>query len=140
MTQEISHNSITNVRIIFLAEDDIDDQEFLTEAFRSIDPEIKLISFSSGLKFIKYLASTNADALPSLIILDYNIPEINGGEILKQLGDNERYAEIPKIVWSTSDSQRYRENCLLLGARVYMVKPSSINGIHVLAKQIVNFL
>lgn len=137
MTQQNFHKDASKVRIIFLAEDDIDDQEFLTEAFLAIDPQIKLLSFSSGLKFIKHLA--NADTLPGLIILDYNIPELNGGEILKQLNSDERYAEIPKIVWSTSDSQLYRENCLLLGAKAYMVKPSNINGIHELAKEMLRY-
>ena len=126
-------------RTIFLAEDDIDDQEFLKDAFLTIDPAIKLISFSSGLKFINRLFETEDQHLPCLIILDYNIPEINGAEILGQLKAQDRFVNIPKVVWSTSDSQLYRENCLACGAKAYLVKPSSINGIAEIAKEMLGF-
>ena len=126
-------------RTIFLAEDDIDDQEFLTDALRSIDPKINLISFSSGLKFINRLLETKDEHLPCLIVLDYNIPEINGAEILNQLRNDNRFINIPKVVWSTSDSQLFRENCLACGAKAYLVKPSSISGITAIAKEMLRF-
>jgi CheY-like chemotaxis protein len=128
-----------NSRTIFLAEDDVDDQEFLTDALLSIDPAINLISFSSGLKFINRLTETEDGQLPCLIVLDYNIPEINGAEILAQLKNVDRFAAIPKVVWSTSDSQLFRENCLACGAKAYLVKPSSINGIKEIAKEMLRF-
>lgn len=126
-------------RTIFLAEDDIDDQEFLQDAFVSIDPGIRLVPFSSGLKIIARLQETPDEHLPCLIVLDYNIPEINGAEILEQLKVHNRYAAIPKVVWSTSDSQLYRENCLACGAKAYLVKPSSINGIADIARQMLQY-
>lgn len=126
-------------RTIFLAEDDVDDQEFLTEALLSIDPEIRLISFSSGLKFINHLIATDDAKLPCLIVLDYNIPELNGAEILEQLKKDNRFADIPKVVWSTSDSQLFRKNCLSCGAKAYLVKPSSISGIKAIAKEMLLF-
>lgn len=128
-----------NNRTIFLAEDDIDDQEFLKDALLQIDPQIQLVSFSSGLKFIKRLAEIEDTQLPCLIVLDYNIPEINGAEILVQLRDQNRFAKIPKVVWSTSDSQLFRENCLACGAKAYLVKPSSINGIAEIAREMLRF-
>ena len=128
-----------NSRTIFLAEDDVDDQEFLTDALLSIDPAINLISFSSGLKFINRLTETEDGQLPCLIVLDYNIPEINGAEILAQLRKIDRFAAIPKVVWSTSDSQLFRENCMACGAKAYLVKPSSINGIKEIAKEMLRF-
>lgn len=126
-------------RTIFLAEDDIDDQEFLLDALMSIDPSIRLLPFSSGLKFVTRLHETADEHLPCLIVLDYNIPEMNGAEILEQLKLHSRYADIPKIVWSTSDSQHYRETCLACGARAYLVKPSSIVGINEIARQMLAY-
>lgn len=81
------------------------------------------------------MTSLEDGLLPDLIVLDYNIPEINGAEILAQLKKEDRFFSIPKIVWSTSDSQLYRENCLTLGAKAYLVKPSSIIGIKEIAKE-----
>ena len=70
---------------ILLAEDDVDDQELLAEAFTEIDPTIDLQSFSTGKKFLTHLDSLPDSEIPDMIILDYNIPEINGAEILKRL-------------------------------------------------------
>jgi len=132
------HTSPTT-RIIFLAEDDIDDQEFLKDAFTIIDPSIQLVAFSSGLKFIDRLKETADEKLPCLIVLDYNIPELNGAEILQQLKKHDRYAEIPKVVCSTSDSQFYRETCMTSGAKAYLVKPSSITGITEIAREMLQY-
>ena len=139
MQQNTTHTETAKACIIFLAEDDIDDQEFLIDAILSINPYITLIAFSSGIKFINNISQLNEESLPNLIILDYNIPEINGAEILEKLKENSRYADIPKIVWSTSDSELYRQNCLKHGAISYLVKPSSIIGIKEMAKQMLDF-
>lgn len=82
---------------------------------------------------------TEDPQLPCLIVLDYNIPEINGAEILEKLQQYHRYATIPKVVWSTSDSHLYRQNSLACGARAYLVKPSSISGIAEIAKEMLRF-
>lgn len=119
--------------LILLAEDDIDDQELLADTFSEIDPAIQLLIFSSGRTILKHLEHLGDAALPALIILDYNIPEMNGAEILKQL-EAPRYKGIVKLVWSTSDSPLYRDTCLALGASAYFVKPSSMSGIQQLAR------
>lgn len=127
------------MRTVFLAEDDADDQEFLKDAFNEIDPDVKLVSFSTGVKFMNGLSQTADEDLPGLIVLDYNIPELNGAEILGELTKNKRYTHIPKIVWSTSDSQIYRQTCLASGAKAYLVKPSSIHGIAAVAREMLTF-
>jgi CheY-like chemotaxis protein len=114
-------------------EDDIDDQEFLEDAMRSLDPSVKMTSFTSSVKFIQHLEKTRDENLPCLIVLDYNIPEINGAELLKRLNDNSRYNDINKVVWSTSNSSLYVKTCIDLGAKDYVIKPSNIAGIQEIA-------
>ena len=116
-------------------EDDLDDQEFLTAALHAIDPALNLVSFSDGLKFMTAVEGLENDGLPKLIILDYNIPKLNGAGILEQLQQQKIFSAIPKIVWSTSDSEQYRQSCLAFGASAYFVKPSSISGINQLAQE-----
>jgi CheY-like chemotaxis protein len=123
---------------VFLAEDDPDDQELLQEAFLKIDPAIRLHSFSTGKKFIDTLDSF--DANPALIILDYNIPEMNGAEVLKHISKNEQYDSIIKIVWSTSNSPFYENSCLALGASAYFVKPSTLSGLSQLARTMLSYV
>lgn len=129
----------TSTRTIFLAEDDLDDQEFLKEALHAIDGGVQLVSFSTGVKFMNGLSQTADENLPGLIVLDYNIPELNGAEILEQLSKQERYASIPKLVWSTSDSELYRRTCLAFGAKAYLVKPSSVSGITNIAHEMLTY-
>jgi CheY-like chemotaxis protein len=125
---------------ILLAEDDIDDQELLAEAFSEIDPAIQLNSFSTGKKFLNHLEKLPDSEIPNMIILDYNIPEINGAEILEKLESDKRYQHVVKLVWSTSNSALYENSCLSLGAKAYLVKPSNITALMDLAKKMLSFV
>ena len=126
-------------RTIFLAEDDLDDQEFLAEALLEFDPSVRLKSFTSGVKFLENLEKTDDILLPCLIVLDYNIPEINGAEILRHLNKSSRYDHIVKIIWSTSNSDLFRKSCLDLGAKEYFIKPSNMAGIKRTAEMLLSY-
>ena len=126
-------------RTILLAEDDLDDQELPEEALLSLDSDVKLICFTSGVKFIENLDKIADHQLPSLIVLDYNIPELNGAEILKHLNSHTRFASISKVIWSTSNSPLFSKTCLDLGAKEYIIKPASIEGIKQLAEKLLSF-
>jgi CheY-like chemotaxis protein len=125
-------------RHIFLAEDDVDDQEFLTEALQDIDEDIEIHVEKSGDKAVGYLKSLSDENLPCLIILDYNLPLISGHEILNNIREADRYKNVTKIVWSTSNSPYYEKVCLESGAAAYFVKPSDIAGIRELAKKMID--
>ncbi|TCZ74357.1 response regulator [Flaviaesturariibacter aridisoli] len=124
---------------VFLAEDDVDDQELLIEALAQYVPAMQVQTAANGKKAMTQLLALPPQQLPCLIILDYNLPEVNGGEILKQLAAEERYAPVPKVVWSTSNSPLYRQICMDLGARAYFVKPSDIKGIEKMAQEMLAY-
>jgi CheY-like chemotaxis protein len=124
---------------VFLAEDDVDDQELLIEALTGFVPAMKIRTAANGKKAMTELLGLNEHALPCLIILDYNLPEVNGGEILKQLSAEPRFQPVPKVVWSTSNSPLYRQICMDMGARAYFVKPSDIKGIERMAQEMLIF-
>lgn len=125
--------------MILLAEDDLDDQEFLTDAFATLNTDLKVHGITNGNKAIGFLQELDDTQLPKLIILDYNLPEMNGAEILQALLQEERYRVIPKIVWSTSNSPNYQTKCLELGAKAYLVKPSDVAGIESMARQMLAY-
>lgn len=133
--QSPHHTNQSDCPVIFLAEDDVDDQDLLAEALHAIDPTIALVSFSSGIKFLNRLQELDDASLPGLIVLDYNIPELNGAEILEHLNRDDRYKSIAKVIWSTSDSKLYQKKCLELGASEYLIKPSNISGIREVAEK-----
>ena len=118
-----------NSKLILIGEDDLDDQEFLKEIFSSIDPSFSIVFTPNGAEMLSYLEDCSHDHLPFLILLDYNMPGLNGAEILKELKSRERYNAIPKIIWSTSKSTNYRDICLQMGAHEYLVKPSNVNDL-----------
>ncbi len=129
---------IENSPYIFIAEDDIDDQELLIEAMANHSTDIKIETATNGRKAILYLENLPDNSLPSLIILDYNLPEVDGAQMLKILSLHKRFSLVPKVVWSTSNSPTYRKLCLDSGAKAYYVKPSDIAGIKNLAKEMLS--
>lgn len=126
-------------KFILLGEDDIDDQEILEEIFSNINPSLRLHFISNGKKLISHLEDIKDEHLPCLIVLDYNMPELNGAEILKNLHGNYRVKKVPKIIWSTSNAPAYRALCMELGACDYLVKPSKINVLEDMVKHMLSY-
>jgi CheY-like chemotaxis protein len=126
-------------KTVFLAEDDIDDQEFLTEALLDIDGTIRVHVEKSGDKAVGYLETLSDERLPCLIVLDYNLPLVSGHQILQNMQHYPRYKDITKVVWSTSNSPMYEKACLDSGATAYFVKPADIAGIRVLAEKMLDY-
>lgn len=110
-------------KIIILADDDIDDQELLKEAFLRTQPDVEVHTFSFGKEVIDYLGSAEKPNLPCLIVLDYNMPDLNGAEVLDILRQDGRFDKIPAVIWSTSNAVLYRELCKKKGAKEYFHKP-----------------
>jgi len=124
---------------ILIGEDDIDDKEILEEIFASIDPTIQLRFVNTGGKLLNYLQVAEQEEFPCLIILDYNMPDLNGAEILAGLQENERLEDIPKMIWSTSDAPAYKNRCLELGASDYLVKPSTIQELEQMLRHMLSY-
>jgi CheY-like chemotaxis protein len=112
-------------KLILLADDDVEDLELLEEAILQLQPQARLHAVTNGNMVLDYLEQTALTELPCLIVLDYNMPEINGAELLQRLGSEPRYQSIPKAVWSTSNSDLYIKECMGNGAAAYFVKPAS---------------
>lgn len=116
-------------KFILFGEDDKDDEDFLKEVFSDIDNSFFLHFVNNGSKLVSFLNQVPADRLPRLLVLDYNMPELNGAEILRILQQHDRYNSLPKIIWSTSGSEIYKKKCLELGADEYIIKPSNVNDL-----------
>ena len=113
---------------ILIGEDDFEDQFILEEYFQ--DNGVKgFVAFEkNGRKIIEYLEQLKPEAeLPSLIVLDLNMPILNGTQTLFELKQNNRFNKIPVIIYSTSDNDHERRKCINFGAVDYMVKPISVD-------------
>jgi CheY-like chemotaxis protein len=119
----------TKQKIILFADDDLDDQELLKEAFLKIDDQLIIHTHTTGKDALTFLENCTDEDLPGLIILDYNIPDMNGAEIFQSINSNSRYHHITKIVWSTSNSPLYRQICKDAGIDHYFEKPQRYQDI-----------
>ena len=132
MPQDFPPNNLptlSNSKFILIGEDDIDDQDFLKEIFTQVDDSFPLLFVQNGKQVVDFLEQQNDKELPCLILLDYNMPDLNGADILNHLKPKDRYHSIPKIIWSTSGSNTYKKSCLELGANDYFIKPSNVNDL-----------
>jgi CheY-like chemotaxis protein len=116
-------------KFILLGEDDADDQEMLKDVFASVDATFILFFVNNGGEILSALEKLKNDQMPCLIVLDYNMPGLSGADILRELSSNERYKDIPKVVWSTSGSEKFRSLCMDLGAVDYVIKPNNITDL-----------
>jgi CheY-like chemotaxis protein len=88
---------------VLYADDDPDDRELVREIFAQESSDIELLTFSSGRELLRYLDSQAPfSPKPCLVILDVNMPLLNGKEALKALRQKEGYADIPVVLFTTS--------------------------------------
>ncbi|MEZ4948945.1 MAG: response regulator [Saprospiraceae bacterium] len=107
---------------VLLVEDNPADAQLTLLAFKTFSPQTELKIFSNGRHLLKYLdEQIHLDI--SLILLDLNMPVMNGREILHLLQENHLWSTIPAVVFSSSKHRDDVEECYSLGAKAYVAKP-----------------
>lgn len=112
---------------ILIVDDDADDREILRDAFQANYDKADYISLENGEALLEYLHKNAANGLPSLIMLDLNMPGKDGREALKEIKSTHSFVRIPIIVFTTSSSQRDKEIAYELGASCFVTKPDTFN-------------
>jgi CheY-like chemotaxis protein len=115
--------AIATMRSIVVVDDDPDDLELICEAFTSADAKVIIHAKSSGSQLFNSLSELSIGHLPSLFVVDYNMPEMSGAEVIAKLSSIEKFIGIPKVILSTSDSPYYKQVCKENGADHYFKKP-----------------
>jgi CheY-like chemotaxis protein len=116
------------VRKIILADDDAEDRFILQDAMEALHETNMLLFANNGEEAWQVLKKNfNQDCSPCLIILDLNMPKLNGVQTLERIKLDERFNKIPVIIYSTSINPLEKEKCLRLGAHSYVIKPISLN-------------
>lgn len=111
---------------ILLADDDAEDREIIEDSLETLGMGGVTQYAINGEEALAFLATCTADDdLPSLIILDLNMPLLNGTQTLRAIKKDNRYCKIPVYIYSTSINPIERDQCLLMGAQDYIVKPTS---------------
>jgi CheY-like chemotaxis protein len=112
---------MSNPFSILLVEDDLVDVMSFQRALRDLKASNVLKVASNGEEALASLQS--GKLLPGIIVLDINMPRMNGLDFLKVLKSDERLQSRPVIVLTTSEEKNDRLESFKLGAAGYMIKP-----------------
>jgi response regulator RpfG family c-di-GMP phosphodiesterase len=112
------------IRHICIAEDDPDDYDFFSNTLKEINSKIKLTWFQTCEDLLTYL-KTEKD-LPCLIVLDMNMPKMDGQTCLVSIKKELNLLNIPIIIFSTAGHPHIIREAIQAGAHKYLFKPSSL--------------
>ena len=89
--------------VILYADDDADDLMLVQEALRNFTDNVEVVTMNSGEEAIDFLENLDAfEPAPCLIILDVNMPRLNGKETLLKIRNMERFEGLPVVLFTTS--------------------------------------
>lgn len=120
---------------VWLVDDDEEDLFLMQAALLEVAPGLQLVMLSDGEALLPQLAT--AKRLPSLVLLDINMPIINGFDALRELRGSDRYPQLPVVMLTTSNSAFDRIQCERLGASEFCTKPASFSEMIQLARRLV---
>lgn len=109
---------------IILTDDDEDDRLFFIDAFDELNMNTKVSTFNNGVELMDYL-NNEESILPNVLFLDLNMPKKSGIECLNEIKANSKMSNIAIAIYSTSASEEDIEETFVLGANIYIKKPSS---------------
>jgi CheY-like chemotaxis protein len=111
---------------ILLVDDDADDQTIILDALQQLHPANMVRCADNGEMAIRLLEEyAAAGNFPCLVVLDLNMPKMNGTDTLRNLRKDVRFKNIDVVIYSTSINPKEQEACMKLGAQFYITKPVS---------------
>jgi two-component system response regulator len=127
-------NMETKYRTIAVAEDDRDDRELTRDAFGEVGSRNPITFFNDGAELLDYLNEcagngTNGAKLPAMILLDLNMPRVDGRQVLRHIRADVRLRHLPVIVMSTSRSDHDVKDSYSAGANSFITKPAKFQGL-----------
>jgi chemotaxis family two-component system response regulator Rcp1 len=127
---------------VLLVEDSPGDVRLTQEAFRDANQSILLHVASDGVEAMAFLRHEGAhlDApRPDLILLDLNLPKMDGREVLAHIKEDDNLKTIPTVILTTSDAESDVVKSYQLQANCYLTKPVELDAFESLVKSINDF-
>ena len=118
---------------IIMIEDDEGHARLIEKNIRRAGVNNELIAFVNGASALDYLMGPDGSGEVSsrrqlLVLLDLNLPDMAGVEVLTKIKNNTHLKRTPVVVLTTTDDSREIQNCYDLGANVYITKPVNYDG------------
>jgi len=127
-------------KIILYVDDDADDRDLLSDAVLSQDPQTQLAEAKNGLEAINYLIATvqSGGTLPCVIVLDLNMPFMDGRETFEKLKADPVLTKVPVVILTTSPSPHDKAYFDKKGIEL-MIKPNHISYLDPIARSILQY-
>lgn len=124
---------------IIIIEDDLDDQELLTDVFKELDFKNEIIFFGDGEQALDFLINKSIE--PFIIFSDINMPRLNGVELREKVHNNEdlRIKSIPYLFFTTTAEQKHVIEAYSKSIQGFFVKPTSFPELKRTIKIIVEY-
>lgn len=113
---------MNEIQPILLVEDDQVDVMTVQRSFKKLGVLNELVVVSDGEQALDYLRNP-VKGLPSIILLDINMPKMNGHECLKHLKEHPVFRNIPVMMLTSSKERQDVDKCFDLGISGYILKP-----------------
>lgn len=131
----------TRAASIVMIEDDEGHARLIEKNIRRAGVDNDIVAFATGAQALDYLFGPERAARhPCLILLDLNLPDMTGIEILAALKSNDNTRRAPVIVLTTTDEPGEISKCYDRGANVYMTKPLNYDSFANAIRQLGLFL
>jgi chemotaxis family two-component system response regulator Rcp1 len=127
---------------VLLVEDSPGDVRLTREAFREANPAVRMHVASDGIEAMAFLRQegVNAEApRPDFILLDLNLPKMDGREVLALIKDDDSLRTIPTIILTTSEADADILHSYELNANAYLRKPVTLEAFEALVRSINDF-
>jgi two-component system response regulator len=122
---------------VLVAEDDLDDQEFLRQAFQ--DCRAAAPAFVKDGAELLALLRAHPPRLPDLVLLDLNMPRLDGRQALREIKGDPILRSIPVVVLTTSQDTADVQRCYQDGANSFFTKPSSYEELRALVRLLTGY-
>jgi CheY-like chemotaxis protein len=114
---------VRQTKFVLYADDDTDDRTWVSEAFKVTGSALAIRFVENGKQVIEFLKDNSIH--PALIVLDLNMPEMDGRQTLQHLKSDPAVKDIPVAIVTTSSNKIDKEVCKRLGASIYLTKPDT---------------
>lgn len=126
---------MNTIQIIYLVDDDPDDRFFIRQAIQQVQHEVEVIEATSGFELLT-LVQEQKRPFTSLILMDINMPKMDGVETVRLMRSDRTLPAIPVIMISTTSNPSYIKSAYEAGASGFLSKPSTLHGFRDMANEL----